>query len=236
MNQFALSARLPKERGCTVQKRDKPQITWTESFLDIVLRFVPLEVTSVLDVGCGRGIVGALTRIYRDPPKLVGLDFYDPYITFCRNLGIYSKIVKHNLQVFPYPFYRDEFDIVIGLEVIEHLPKPLSSMMLCELERIARRVIISTPNVFFKQPLHDGNPFQNHLSRWSVQDFKARGYSVFGVGSLKIAGIHGRARALCYALGRFTFILPSLANSLLAIKDRPPKRLLEYVKEQANMP
>lgn len=224
------------KKGKIVQKGDRPQITWTESFLDILLRFVPLEARSVLDVGCGRGIVGALVKIYRDPPKLAGLDIYDPYITFSRNLGIYSTVVKHDLQVFPYPFQRNEFDVVIGLEAIEHLPKPLSSMMLLELERIARRVIISTPNIFFKQPLHDGNPFQNHLSKWSIQDFKKRGYCVFGVGSLKIGGSRGKVRALSYALGRTAFLFPTFATSLLAIKDRSAKRLLEYVKEQAAMP
>ena len=212
-----------------MEKGDTPQITWTESFLDIVLKFVPLKAKSILDIGCGRGIVGAIVKIYRDPPKLVGLDIYDPYISFCRNLGIYSAIVKHNLQAFPYPFQRNEFDVVIGLEVIEHLPKSLTSRMLCELERIAPRVIISTPNFFFKQPLYDDDPFQNHLSRLSIQDFKVRGYNVFGVGDLQIGRIH--PKYLGWTLSRATLLFPTLSTKLLAIKDRPAKSKLEYMKE-----
>jgi predicted TPR repeat methyltransferase len=42
-----------------------------------------VDVESLLDLGCGRGIVGALCRIYRAPRRLVGFDAWEPYLGFC---------------------------------------------------------------------------------------------------------------------------------------------------------
>jgi 2-polyprenyl-3-methyl-5-hydroxy-6-metoxy-1,4-benzoquinol methylase len=212
------------------EQHNTPEITWPDSFLDTVLSFVPLGVKSVLDVGCGRGIVGAMVKIYRDPPKLVGLDIYDPYINFCRKLGTYDTIVKHNLQEFPYPFSNSAFDIVIGLEVIEHLPKSLAVKMLGELERISsQRVIISTPNIFIKQPLFDNDPYQAHASLISIKNFKDRGYTVFGVGNFKIGRF--RPKYFRWLLSRTTLLFPTFADELLAIKDRDKKSRLDYIKK-----
>jgi hypothetical protein len=167
--------------------------------------------------------VGALTKIYRGPQKLVGVDIFEPYLSFCRKLGIYNEVIKHDLRIFPYPFQKDEFDIAIALEIIEHLPKDDAIKMLSELERVARRVIISTPNIFFGQRTYDANPFQRHLSRVSTQDFKVRGYRVFGVGSLLIFG--KTIPYISYALGRVTLLFPQFSTSLLAIKDRTKLRV-----------
>jgi SAM-dependent methyltransferase len=192
-------------------------VTWTESFLDVVLGFIPTNVKSVLDVGCGRGIVGAIVKIYRSPIRIVGLDIFDPYLDFCRSLNIYSEIMKYDLRNTPLPFNDNEFDVAVALEVIEHLPKSYGYKLLSELERVGRRVIISTPKYFQRQPCYDGNPFQQHVSRWYSRDFRQLGYTVRGVGLMLIAG-HS-IKYLSYALSRCTFLLPSLSSSILAIKS-----------------
>jgi len=40
--------------------------TWTRPFLHELLEEIPKDMESLIDVGCGRGIVGAMTRIYRN--------------------------------------------------------------------------------------------------------------------------------------------------------------------------
>ena len=50
--------------------------TWTRPFLHEMLEEIPKNVDSLVDVGCGRGIVGAMTRIYRNPKRLVELMFF----------------------------------------------------------------------------------------------------------------------------------------------------------------
>jgi predicted TPR repeat methyltransferase len=59
---------------------------------------IPVDVESLLDLGCGRGIVGALCRIYRAPRRLVGLDAWEPYLSFCREHRLYDELVRWDLN------------------------------------------------------------------------------------------------------------------------------------------
>jgi 2-polyprenyl-3-methyl-5-hydroxy-6-metoxy-1,4-benzoquinol methylase len=84
---------------------------------------IPMDVESLLDLGCGRGIVGALCRIYRAPRRLVGLDAGEPYLSFCWEHRLYDELVRWDLNELPPPFGDEEFDVVTVVEVIEHLPR-----------------------------------------------------------------------------------------------------------------
>ena len=53
--------------------------------------------------------------------------------------------------------------------------------MLDDLERLAtRRVVIFTPNGFVPQHSHDGD-LQEHLSGWTAEEMRGRGYRVYGM-------------------------------------------------------
>ena len=190
-------------------------MTWTHTFLDVFLHYVPKDVRSVLDVGCGRGIVGGLIRIYREPERILGIDLFEPYLDFCEELGVYTEVAKQDLGRTPFPFKNKEFDLSVALEVIEHLPKPKGQNLLDELQRISKQVMVSTPNHYFHQDTYDQNRLQKHLSRWSVQDFERRGYTVLGVGGFLILG--REVRYISYALGRLTLLLPRLSGTIMAI-------------------
>jgi 2-polyprenyl-3-methyl-5-hydroxy-6-metoxy-1,4-benzoquinol methylase len=193
-----------------------PDVTWMPFWYSWVLRAVPLESRSIIDLGCGRGIMGALCRIYREPQRLVGVDIFEPYLEFCRKLGLYDELVMWDLQKIPLPFAEREFDVCICTEVLEHLPKLKGEELLDEMERIASQIIVTTPNLFFVQPEYDGNPWQKHVSRWSVRDFRRRGYRVFGIGGLKVLG--KRVRYVSTALSMMTFWMPQISDTILAIK------------------
>lgn len=195
-----------------------PDVTWTHPFLDVFLHYVPKNVRTVLDVGCGRGVVGSLIKIYREPERIVGIDLFEPYINFCKNLGAYTEVRKHDLGTTPLPFGDQEFDLSVALEVIEHLPKPVGNRLLEELERVSGTVMLSTPNRLFSQASYDANQSQRHLSRWTIQDLKKRGYSVLGVGGLMVFG--REILYLSYALGRLTLLLPQVSSSLMAIRTK----------------
>jgi ubiquinone/menaquinone biosynthesis C-methylase UbiE len=113
------------------------------------------------------------------------------------------------LRQTPLPFSDKTFDVATCIEVIEHLPKNNGFYLLNELERIAKKVIITTPNVSFKQEALDNNPFQKHLSRWFVKDFIERGYKVKGVGDFMFSG-----RKIRY----LSFFLSKFSEALLAYK------------------
>lgn len=194
-----------------------PDITWTHPALPVILGTIPATTRSLLDAGCGRGIIGALCRIYRDPRRLLGIDAHAPSLGLCRRLGLYDEYLEWDLARVPLPCPDREFDVATCIEVIEHLPRPSGERLLDELERVARRVIVSTPGRFFEQEPFDGNPYQHHLSAWSVSDFRRRGYAVYGVGDLALFG-----RTVPYVSEGFaplTRRLPSLSTLLLCVKD-----------------
>jgi 2-polyprenyl-3-methyl-5-hydroxy-6-metoxy-1,4-benzoquinol methylase len=193
-------------------------VTWTHAHLEFFLSRVPLSISTALDVGCGRGIIGSLLRIYREPSRVVGLDMFDPYIDFCKKLGVYTELIKQDLRKPPLPFRDNEFDLSVAFEVIEHLRKEDGASLLRELERVSRTVIISTPNHYFHQSEYEGNPYQEHLSRWTTSDLKKRGYSVFGVGGLLLFG--HEIKHISYVLGRITIPLPYISGTIMGVYSK----------------
>ncbi|MCJ7721459.1 class I SAM-dependent methyltransferase [Candidatus Bathyarchaeota archaeon] len=190
---------------------DSGVATWTRPFLHELLEEIPKDVESWIDVGCGRGIVGAMTRIYRTPKRLVGVDIFQDYLDFCRKHSFYDELHRLDLRKTPLPFQDNEFSVATCIETIEHLPKRCGEKLLEEMHRIADTVIVSTPSVFFRQPKGHvlGNPFQAHVSKWTVEDFRKRGYDVKGVGDIA-------AHKLVIPTRKLTCRFPGLHQFLLA--------------------
>lgn len=163
-----------------------PEVTWTHPFLPRVLNEIPLDTRTLIDVGCGRGIIGALMRIYREPKRLVGVDVFQPYLNFCRKFNLYDEVYCLDLRKVPLPLKGKEFDVVTCIEVLEHLPRKDGEKLLDEIERLARLVIVTTPTTFFSQRDFDDNPFQKHISSWTLADFRKRNYDVKGIGEFRI--------------------------------------------------
>lgn len=197
-----------------------PDMTWTHPALPRILDAIPEGARTLLDAGCGTGVVGALCRVYREPTRLVGIEIHEPYLARCRRMGFYDEYLHRSLEELPLPFGEHEFDAATCIEVIEHLPRESGERLLDELERVARRVVVSTPNWFFQQDEYDQNPHQRHRSAWSARDFKRRGYRVEGVGGMKILGRH--VRYLSDALGPVTRVVPELSTLVLAVRDATP--------------
>ncbi|MEM2105329.1 MAG: class I SAM-dependent methyltransferase [Candidatus Bathyarchaeia archaeon] len=194
-----------------------PEVTWTHRWLYEILEQIPIETNSLIDVGCGRGIIGALARIYRNPKRLVGVDVFRPYLNFCSCHSLYDELYNHDLTKTPLFFRDKEFDVATCIEVLEHIPKSDGEKLLNELERIAKKVIITTPNGLLPQKPLDGNPFQRHVSYWSVKDFTKRGYTVKGVGYFTIFG--RKLRYISFLLSRFSYAIPTCSDALLAYKQ-----------------
>ncbi len=189
--------------------------TWTRPFLHELLEEIPKDVDSLLDVGCGRGIIGAMTRIYRNPKRLVGVDIFQDYIDFCKKYSIYDELHRLDLRQTPLPFQNSEFSVATCIETIEHLPKEQGEELLEELHRVADTVIVSTPSSFFRQPESHvkRNPFQAHVSKWTVEDFRKRGYNVKGVGNIAM-------HKLAIPTRKLTSRFPRLHQFLLAKTKR----------------
>ncbi len=169
-----------------------PDVTWTHPFLNKLLDLVPKDSRTILDVGCGRGIVGALCKIYLDSKVIWGIDIFDDYLAFCKEHMPYDNLMKFDLRQ-GLPNLNMVFDTGICLEVIEHLEKSEGQRLLIEMPKVCRKVIVSTPSEFYRQEPYDRNPHQRHLSLWSAKDFEEMGYTAI---SGKVPGIRVLGRSI----------------------------------------
>ncbi len=135
-------------------------------------RLLDGESQTCLDVGCGRGAFPVLGKY-----SSVGVDIYGPNLAIARGKGIYRDVLQCDVRELP--FAPGSFDSVICIEVIEHLDKAEGTVLLRQLETIARRqVIITTPWGYCPLDEREDNPHLNHLSGWFPEEFTRAGYEV----------------------------------------------------------
>lgn len=136
------------------------------------------EITSILDVACGL----SLKSKYIDCPIHVGVDIYEEYFKHIET-DIPYVVMKHDVRKLNEIFVPKSFDLVIGLDIIEHLEKEESLDMIRQCEEIARKaVIFETPKGFVPQNLdilgYGGHDFQTHRCGWEPQELSDLGYEV----------------------------------------------------------
>lgn len=137
------------------------------------------EIVSVLDVACGL----SLKSKYIPAEIRVGVDIYDKYFQHIETSVPYV-VVKYDVRKLRDIFVPKSFDMVIAIDIVEHLEKEESLSMLAQCEEIARKaVIIETPKGYVPQNLdiqgHGGHEWQTHRSGWEPEEFEKRGYKTF---------------------------------------------------------
>ncbi len=84
-------------------------------------RFAPRERNwRVLDVGCGTGLTLTWLKRYTDVEP-IGLDVARIGLEFCARRGHRRLIEASALTL---PFASDYFDLLVSMDVIQHLPRP----------------------------------------------------------------------------------------------------------------
>jgi hypothetical protein len=136
------------------------------------------RVSSVLDIGCGL----SLKSQYIDANVRVGVDIYRPYLEKIDAQVPYAVVNADALDIEKL-FLPKSFDLVLILDLVEHLEKETSVRLIQMAEEIARvAVIIETPLGYIPQNIDiwgwGGHEYQTHRSGWEVEDFTSRGYQV----------------------------------------------------------
>lgn len=181
---------------------------------------------SVLDVGCGGSAF-----LLREVPTLKGYVGVDAIpVQLPETAPGDARTEQMDVRTIAERFEPGSFDVVVALDVIEHLSKDEGWALLDAMERLARRrVIVFTPNGFLEQGAVDGNPYQVHRSGWSVGEFRARGYRIRGINGFKplrggMAEVRWRPVAVWERVTRLTQGLfvrrPRWAFQLLCVRDR----------------
>jgi cyclopropane fatty-acyl-phospholipid synthase-like methyltransferase len=129
---------------------------------------------TILDIGCGLKLLTKLLVC----KKLIGIDIWADYLT---DDDIAGDIRQLDKLIEP-----KSFDVVIAIDIIEHLTEEEGLKLLCDMENIARKkIIIVTPTYWSSnvETIKDpkiwsyNNPYNYHKSFWSVEDFFKQGYA-----------------------------------------------------------
>ena len=135
---------------------------------------------SVLDVGCGEGVLTEQWAQRLGSGRVVGVDLKDPKLE-----AEWSGPRRPNLQFQPMrvqqlAFADDEFDLVAATEVLEHVDGPEPA--LAEMARVARHhLLVSVPHVPLWRGLNVargaylrelGNT-PGHVNHWTRRSFVA---------------------------------------------------------------
>ena len=131
---------------------------------------------TVLDLGCG--IQQANDRIRAK--SILGVDIWNVYLDKIKDNIQTVKLSMAELD----RFMDKSYDVVICLDVVEHLEKELALKVIDECKRIARKkAIIYTPSEFKdNMDAVDNawdlgyNEHQKHLCVLNIDDFNSRGY------------------------------------------------------------
>jgi ubiquinone/menaquinone biosynthesis C-methylase UbiE len=140
--------------------------------------FAQAAPESVLDVGCGEGV---LTEQWADrivPGRIVGIDLEDPKLAAEWADRQRPNLTFATMEVERLEFGDSEFDLVAATEVLEHVTAP--ERALAEMSRVARRhLLVSVPheplwralNMARGAYLSELGNTPGHLNHWTRRSF-----------------------------------------------------------------
>ena len=128
-----------------------------------------VQPARILDVGPGWGKYGLLLREYVNPKATIDAVEMEPSYITPRLEAIYDTVYKCDVRDFGEGTLETWYDLVLMVDVIEHLTKEDG---LALLERIPGHVVVCTPSEFFQNP--DTVPSEVHRSLWTPEDFGDR--------------------------------------------------------------
>jgi 2-polyprenyl-3-methyl-5-hydroxy-6-metoxy-1,4-benzoquinol methylase len=140
--------------------------------------FGAADPRSVLDVGCGEGVLTQRWAQRLGAGPVVGIDLEDPKLE-----AEWTGRQRENLKFLPMrsdtlPFAAGDFDLVAAIEVLEHVPDP--DRTLAEMTRVARaHLLVSVPheplwralNVARGAYLRQLGNTPGHVNHWSKRAF-----------------------------------------------------------------
>jgi ubiquinone/menaquinone biosynthesis C-methylase UbiE len=135
---------------------------------------------SVLDVGCGEGVLTERWASRLRTGRVVGLDLEDPKLQ-----SEWASRRRENLEfrsgsADALPFENDAFELVAAIEALEHIPDPVRTVG--EMARVAsRHLLVSVPreplwrmlNVARGAYVRELGNTPGHVNHWSKRSFIA---------------------------------------------------------------
>lgn len=135
---------------------------------------------SLLDVGCGEGVLIHEWAKQIAPARVVGLDLEEASIQagWAQRQAPNLEYKIMDVSQKGLPFADDEFDVATAIEVLEHVPDPAQTV--AEMARVASRwLLVSVPreplwrglNLARGAYLKDLGNTPGHINHWSKRSF-----------------------------------------------------------------
>ena len=134
---------------------------------------------SLLDVGCGEGVLTHKWAARIAPGRVVGIDLEDPVIQAEWEQRRAPNLEYRIMKAEQLPFADGEFDMASAIEVLEHVPDPAHTVS--EMARVARggHLLVSVPreplwrgvNMARGAYIKDLGNTPGHLNHWSRKAF-----------------------------------------------------------------
>jgi 2-polyprenyl-3-methyl-5-hydroxy-6-metoxy-1,4-benzoquinol methylase len=140
--------------------------------------FAQAAPESVLDVGCGEGVLTARWAEQLSSRPVVGIDLADPKLRSQWERRRRDNLEFRVMRAEHLPFADDEFDMAAAIEVLEHVPEPEHTV--AEMARVARRhLLVSVPreplwralNVLRGAYVRDLGNTPGHVNHWTKRGF-----------------------------------------------------------------
>ena len=140
--------------------------------------FAQAAPQSILDVGCGEGVLVEKWARRLGDKRVVGLDLEDPTLQAEWEQRTAPNLEYRIMKAEHMPFADGEFDMASAIEVLEHVPDPEHTV--AEMARVAQRsLLVSVPreplwrglNMARGAYLRDLGNTPGHLNHWSKRSF-----------------------------------------------------------------
>lgn len=125
-----------------------------------------LKAKRVLDIGVGQGTYSDLARTPEQ--SWIGLEVYYPYVEMYNLEGKYDDVIIADARYVDYTKIG-KFDLITWGDCIEHMPKDDAKMLLSELLKHTKHLLLAFPVLHLEQH-DDDNPYEDHIGHWHYDE------------------------------------------------------------------
>ncbi len=129
-----------------------------------IARLVPQSAMMILDVGCGKGRLGASLKTGLPGRKVFGIEYVPSVAEEAK--ALLDEVLIGDLQTMTIPFPKETFDCMVFGDILEHLLDPEAVLRKLKLHLKRDGVIVcSIPNI------RHYTSFLKILSGWEYDDY-----------------------------------------------------------------